>query len=104
MRVGKIQIYVRKDEIGDNAFDQFDQFVDIGDILWVKGHSFKTKMGEITLKVDLNIRCLSKCLHPLPDKFHGLTDVETKYRQRYLDLISTPESRERFIKRSKIIR
>ncbi len=100
---GKIQIYVRKDEIGDKAFDQFVQFVDVGDIVWVKGHSFKTKMGEITIKV-AEFTLLSKCLHPLPDKFHGLADIETKYRQRYLDLISTPESRERFYKRSKIIK
>ncbi len=100
---GKIQIYVRKDEIGDKAFDQFVQFVDVGDIVWVKGHSFKTKMGEITIKVT-EFAILSKSLHPLPDKFHGLADIETKYRQRYLDLISTPESRERFYKRSKIIK
>ena len=99
---GRLQIYVRKDEVGDKAFDQFQQFVDIGDILWVKGSSFKTKMGEITLKVQ-QFQILSKSLHPLPEKFHGLTDIETKYRQRYLDLISNEESRARFYKRSKII-
>ncbi len=100
---GKIQIYIRKDVIGDEAFDQFDRFVDVGDVVWVKGHSFKTKMGEISIKVS-EITLLSKSLHPLPEKFHGLADVETKYRQRYLDLISNAESRERFIKRSQIIR
>ncbi|EKD48613.1 MAG: hypothetical protein ACD_64C00224G0001 [uncultured bacterium] len=100
---GTIQIYVRQDAIGDHPFEQFDQFVDVGDILWIQGHSFRTKMGEISIKVS-EFALLSKSLHPLPEKFHGLTDVETKYRQRYLDLISNPESRERFIKRSRIIR
>ncbi len=102
-RSGKIQIYVRKDELGDELFNQFERFVDVGDILWVKGSSFKTKMGEITVKV-IEFAIISKCLHPLPDKFHGLADVETKYRQRYLDLISNEESRERFYKRSAIIK
>ena len=100
---GRIQVYIRKDVVGDKPFDQFDRFVDVGDILWVKGHSFKTKMGEITLKVS-EYTLLSKSLHPLPEKFHGLADVETKYRQRYLDLITNKESRERFITRSQIIR
>jgi len=102
-RTGKIQIYVRKDEVGDEAFDQFESFVDIGDILWVEGHPFRTKMGEITIKVKA-FTILSKCLHPLPEKFHGLADIETKYRKRYLDLISNPESRQRFYDRSKIIK
>lgn len=100
---GTLQIYIRKDMLGDEAFDSFDRFADVGDILWIKGHSFKTKMGEITLKAS-EVTLLSKSLHPLPEKFHGLADVETKYRQRYLDLISNAESRERFIKRSTIIR
>ena len=100
---GRVQIYIRQDVIGDKPFAHFNQFVDIGDIVWVKGHSFKTKMGEITLKVS-EFTLLSKSLHPLPDKFHGLADVETKYRQRYLDLITNKESRERFYKRSQIIR
>ncbi len=102
-RSGKIQIYVRKDAIGDTAFENFEKFVDVGDQLWVQGNAFKTKMGEITLKVK-TFELLSKCLHPLPEKFHGLTDVETKYRRRYLDLISNEESRKRFYDRSKIIR
>lgn len=100
---GKIQIYVRKDEIGEEAFEQFEKFVDIGDIVWVRGPSFKTKMGEVTIKVQ-SFTLLSKSLHPLPDKFHGLADVETKYRQRYLDLISNPESRNRFYVRSAILK
>ncbi len=102
-RSGKIQIYVRKDGIGDTAFEQFESFVDVGDILWVEGNAFRTKMGEITLKVKA-FEIVSKSLHPLPEKFHGLTDVETKYRKRYLDLISNEESRKRFYDRSKIIK
>ena len=99
---GRLQIYVRRDEIGDKPFEQFKDFVDVGDIIWCSGKSFKTKMGEITLKVGSYV-LLSKSLHPLPEKFHGLVDIETKYRQRYLDLISNEESRERFKTRSKII-
>lgn len=102
-RSGKVQIYIRKDAIGDETFDLMKQFVDIGDIIWIKGTSFKTKMGEITLKVT-EVALQSKCLHPLPEKFHGLADIETKYRQRYLDLITDPESRKRFKIRSAIIR
>ena len=102
-RSGTIQIYLKKDDIGEKAYKQFEQFVDIGDILWVRGTSFKTNMGEITLQVK-EYSLQSKSLHPMPDKFHGLADVETKYRQRYLDLISNEESRDRFQKRSLIIR
>lgn len=102
-RTGRLQVYIKLDVVGEQAFATFKQFVDIGDTLWVSGHSFKTKTGEITLKVT-DVKLLSKCLYPLPEKFHGLTDIETIYRQRYLDLISSPESRERFFKRSLIIR
>jgi lysyl-tRNA synthetase class 2 len=102
-RTGTIQIYIRQDDIGENLFHQFDKFVDVGDIVWVKGSVFRTKMGEITVKVQ-EFQLISKCLHPLPDKFHGLVDIETKYRQRYLDLIMNKESRERFYKRSQIIK
>ncbi len=101
-RSGRIQIYVKKDLIGDEEFSKFKNFVDVGDILWVKGVSFKTKKGEITIKVE-SFTLLSKCLFPLPEKFHGLTDVEQRYRQRYLDLISNPESLAKFKKRSQII-
>lgn len=98
-----IQLYVRKDAIGDTSFNQFQEFVDIGDIVWVTGSAFRTKMGEITLELSA-WRMLSKALHPMPEKFHGLTDVETRYRQRYLDLISNTESKKKFIARSRIIR
>ncbi len=99
---GKLQLYFRQDILGDEKFKQFTDYVDIGDILWIKGMSFKTKAGEITLKVQ-DFSLISKCLYPLPDKFHGLEDVETRYRQRYLDLISNEESREKFKKRSAIV-
>ncbi len=102
-RTGKVQIYIRKDAIGDESFDFIKQYVDMGDIIWAQGTSFKTKMGEITLKVS-EVALQSKCLHPLPEKFHGLADIETKYRQRYLDLITDPESRKRFKIRSDVIR
>ena len=100
---GTIQVYIRKDAVGDEQFDFFKHYIDIGDIIWCKGSSFRTKMGEITLKVQ-EFALQSKCLYPLPEKFHGLADIETKYRQRYLDLISDPESRKRFQLRSHIIR
>lgn len=102
-RTGTLQIYLKQDELGQDAFKQFNDYVDIGDIIWVRGHSFRTKTGEITLKV-LEFALQSKCLFPLPDKFHGLSDVEVRYRQRYLDLISSPETRDRFSKRSSITR
>ena len=102
-RMGTLQLYIKQDELGEDAFKQFNDFVDLGDILWVRGHSFRTKTGEITLKVSEFV-LQSKCLFPLPDKFHGLSDVEVRYRQRYLDLISSPETRDRFRKRSIIVR
>jgi len=102
-RSGSVQIYIKHDEIGDQLFSQFNSFVDIGDIIWVSGHSFKTKMGEITIRVT-NFAVQSKSLYPMPDKFHGLSDIEVKYRQRYLDLISSQETRNRFIKRSHIVK
>lgn len=102
-RSGKLQVYLKQEDIGDQLFSFMAHSVDIGDIVWCEGTSFKTKMGEITLKVT-TFALLSKSLHPLPEKFHGLSDIETKYRQRYLDLISSPESRERFITRSRIIK
>jgi lysyl-tRNA synthetase, class II len=98
----RLQIYLRQDSIGVKDFTLFKDFIDIGDIVWCEGTSFKTKTGEVTLKVKILV-LLSKCLHPLPEKFHGLTHVETKYRQRYLDLMTNPETRERFIKRIKVV-
>jgi len=98
---GKIQIYVRKDKIGDEQFEVF-KCVDIGDILGVKGAIFKTHTGEITILVT-EFTVLSKALRTLPEKWHGLQDIETRYRQRYLDLISNKEVRDIFVKRAKII-
>lgn len=102
-RTGDLQIYLKEEQVGEQAFKFFEHAIDIGDILWVSGSSFKTKTGEITLKVE-SFSLLSKCLFPLPEKFHGLVDVETKYRQRYLDLIANKDSRERFKRRCEIIR
>lgn len=99
---GRVQVYFKADVVGEEKFEFLKHFVDLGDIVWVSGKTFKTKTGQITINVD-DFTLLSKCLHPLPEKFHGLTDVETRYRQRYLDLISNPESRERFLKRSGIV-
>ncbi|ABL00612.1 lysyl-tRNA synthetase [Pelobacter propionicus DSM 2379] len=100
-RKGRLQLYIKKDEIGEQAFADFETF-DIGDIVGVEGFPFRTKTNELSLHAK-KIRLLVKSLHPLPEKFHGLTDVETRYRQRYVDLIVNPESREIFIKRSRII-
>lgn len=100
-RKGRLQLYVKKDVVGDEAFENFELF-DIGDIVGAVGRPFRTKTGELSLNVS-NIRLLTKSLLPLPEKFHGLTDVETRYRQRYVDLIVNPEAREVFIKRSRVI-
>jgi lysyl-tRNA synthetase class 2 len=100
-RKGRIQLYVKKDQIGDEAFANFESF-DIGDIVGSEGYPFRTKTGELSLHAR-SIRLLVKSLHPLPEKFHGLTDVETRYRQRYVDLIVNPEVRDLFVKRSRIV-
>ena len=99
---GNIQMYVRRDDIGTDSYQEFKKF-DIGDIVGVRGFVFRTKMGEISVHVT-EIVLLSKSLLPLPEKFHGLTDRETRYRQRYVDLIVNPEVKDVFIKRSKIIK
>jgi len=99
---GQIQLYVRKDEIGDDQYKLF-KLLDIGDIIGVRGMAFRTKKGEISIKA-AGITLLSKSLRPLPEKWHGLKDVETRYRQRYLDLIANPDIRELFKKRSRLIR
>lgn len=101
-RAGRLQVYLKKDVLGEKTFDLLEHHVDMGDIVWVTGTSFKTKTGEITLKAT-DCVILSKCLHPLPEKFHGIADVEIKYRQRYLDLISDEDSRAKFVVRSKLI-
>jgi lysyl-tRNA synthetase class 2 len=99
---GRIQAYVRKDEVGDEPFELFKTY-DIGDIIGIRGPVFRTHKGEISVRAK-EITMLSKSLRPLPEKFHGLTNVETRYRQRYLDLIMNTEVRETFIVRNKIIR
>lgn len=101
-RAGQIQVYFKKDLIGEQTFDTLQHHIDLGDIIWVQGIVFKTKTGEITIKAK-EATLLSKCLHPLPEKFHGIADVEIRYRQRYLDLISNEESRNKFVVRSKLI-
>ena len=100
---GRLQLYIRQDVIGEQIFELFKKFIDVGDIIWVSGTLFRTKTGEVTLRVG-TYSLLSKCLHPLPEKFHGLADIETIYRQRYLDLITNQDSREKFKKRSDILR
>ncbi len=101
-RSGKMQLYIKQAVVGEEQFNFFKDYINLGDILWCKGTSFKTKTGEVTLRVDA-FKLLSKCLYPLPEKFHGIADQEIKYRQRYLDLITSEETRERFKKRSQII-
>jgi lysyl-tRNA synthetase class 2 len=98
---GRIQIYVNNDVTGAEAHEAFKHW-DLGDILGVEGTLFKTKMGELTLQAS-KIRLLSKSLRPLPEKWHGLTDMEQRYRQRYVDLIVNPESRRAFETRSKLV-
>ena len=99
---GRIQIYIRKDIVGEESFKFFNEYIDLGDILGFKGTLFRTQTGELTLEVN-NFKLLSKCLHPLPEKWHGLKDVEVRYRQRYLDLIANPDARKTFLLRSKLI-
>ncbi len=99
---GKIQLYVARDNLPEGVYkDDVGQW-DLGDIVGVKGTLFKTKTGELTVKA-VEVQLLTKALRPLPDKFHGLTDQEMRYRQRYLDLISNEESRRTFIIRSKVV-
>ena len=98
---GQIQIYVRKDQVGEAAFDIWKQ-ADLGDIVGVKGVMFKTNTGELSVKAQ-EFTLLTKALRPLPDKYHGLKDVEERYRKRYLDLITSEDSKDTFIKRSRII-
>lgn len=99
---GKIQAYFRLDNLGEEKYGEF-KLLDIGDIVGVEGTLFKTHRGEITIKVT-DFSVLAKSLRPLPEKFHGLKDVETRYRQRYLDLIVNPDVRKTFITRTKIIK
>ena len=98
---GRIQVYVKTDLVGAEIYESFKHW-DLGDIVGVEGTLFKTRTGELTVQAT-RVRLLSKSLRPLPDKFHGLTDMEARYRQRYVDLIVNPESRETFVKRSKLV-
>ena len=101
-RDGQIQIYVRRDDVGEEAYKQFKDF-DLGDVIGVEGVVFRTKMGEVSVHAQ-KVTLLTKCLHPLPEKFHGLKDMDTRYRQRYLDMIVNPEVRDTFVKRSQIVK
>ena len=101
-RSGRMQIYLKNEVLGEEQFSMFKKW-DIGDIVGITGTLFRTKMGELSLQATA-ITMISKSLRPLPEKWHGLTDVETRYRQRYVDLIVTPESRNTFRKRVEIIR
>ena len=98
---GKIQLFVQRDQLGEDNYKQFKK-LDIGDIITANGELFTTKTGEITIRME-SYRLLSKSLRPLPEKWHGLTDMEQRYRQRYVDLIVNDESRELFKKRIRII-
>ena len=98
---GSIQSYVARDNIGEESYADFKKY-DVGDILGIKGEVFKTKTGEISIHAT-EVTLLSKSLQVLPEKFHGLTDTDTRYRQRYVDLIMNPEVKDTFIKRSKVI-
>src|SRR5690348_3357217 len=98
---GRLQIYVKKDAVGEKAFELY-KLLDLGDHVGVSGYLFRTRTGELTVHVE-EITFLSKDLLPLPEKWHGLTDVELRYRQRYVDLFMNPEVREVFLKRTKMI-
>jgi lysyl-tRNA synthetase class 2 len=100
-RTGKLQIYVRKQEIGDDAFADWHD-LDRGDLIAVRGYMFRSKLGELTLHVT-RFTAIGKALMPLPDKWHGLQDVEKRYRQRYVDLIVNPDVRDALIMRSRLI-
>ena len=99
---GKIQMYLKKDVAGEEQFNFFNEFIDLGDIVGVEGELFRTQTGELTVEVH-SFELLAKCLHPLPEKWHGLKDVEVRYRQRYLDLIANPDARKTFLLRSRLI-
>ena len=101
-QTGKIQLYIKSDDVGNEAYELFTSLFDLGDIIGVKGTIFKTKTGELSVWAS-KYQMLAKSLRPMPEKWHGLQDVELRYRKRYLDLISNPKVKETFIKRSHII-
>lgn len=102
-RGGKIQGYIKRDVVGEEKFKFFKGYIDIGDFIGITGALFKTKTGELTLRIE-SVKLLTKALRPLPEKWHGLKDVEIRYRQRYLDLISNPGVREIFLRRARVIK
>lgn len=99
---GKVQLYLTLDNLGEETYKLFSKRIDLGDIIGVEGIIFKTKMGEVTVEAK-KFQLLSKSVLPMPEKFHGLKDIELRYRQRYVDLFVNPDSRDTFVKRSKII-
>ncbi len=101
-RTGRVQIYVRKNVLGDEGYSRFTDLLDIGDIIGVTGKVFRTQKGEPTVEVEKWV-ILCKALRPLPEKWHGLTDIDLRYRQRYVDLIVNPEVADVFVKRSRIV-
>jgi lysyl-tRNA synthetase class 2 len=98
----RLQIYLKRDEVGEVDYDMFVKDLDLGDFIQATGHMFRTKTGEPTLRL-IGIRLISKAIHPPPEKWHGLKDIETRYRQRYADLLSNPEVREVFRARAKTV-
>ncbi|MFO0727192.1 MAG: lysine--tRNA ligase [Myxococcota bacterium] len=101
-RSGKIQVQVKKDVVGEEAYQRL-KLLDVGDFLWVRGPRFLTRMGELTLAAQ-EIRLAAKSLHPIPDSYFGVADVELRYRQRYLDMLANPDVKNTFRKRSEIVR
>ena len=101
-KTGRIQVYLKIDQVGEEAYTEMKNCWDLGDIAGVKGYVFKTRRGEISVHAT-EVKLLSKSLLPLPEKFHGLKDTDLRYRQRYLDLIVNPEVKDAFVKRSQII-
>ena len=99
---GRIQVYVRKDQVGDDSFKLFKEMSDLSDFVLIEGTPFRTRTGELSLKAE-KFQIICKAFRPLPEKWHGLKDTETRYRQRYLDLIANKDVKEIFIKRSQII-
>ena len=98
---GDVQVYVSRDSLGEEAYADFKKY-DVGDIIGVKGYMFRTQKGEISVHAVETV-LLSKNLQPLPEKFHGMTNTDLRYRQRYVDLIMNPDVKDTFVKRSKII-
>ena len=101
-RRGRLQVYIQQNRVGEEAYNLF-RTLDVGDIVGLSGYLFRTRTRELTLEAE-GLRLLAKCLRPLPEKWHGLSDIEARYRQRYLDLVVNPEARQVFEKRSRIVR